>query len=249
MAKYCINSVIVIEELLTEVSTHSAIWTIIVGLLTFFFWSWIKKALKFLKSLVHSGAFSTLKEAFIETRMMQYMFGSTAENPELKRQIWNTFCQWTVSASAPWFWEQCCSLKQMLEMSANAQGLCVHEHQWLLTFSVFVEEVHAEIAKYHRKGWNATDFEHKLQVIAANAAQWIECQSIAGAENIQALREQVLAAPLQKVDHVMELMRAQLVQSQNQQKQSCQLLEDVVAAIQDQTAVLKEGFQLKQTAD
>ena len=137
----------------------------------------------------------------------------------------------------------------MLEMSANAQGLCVHEHQWLLTFSVFVEEVHAEIAKYHRKGWNATDFEHKLQVIAANAAQWIECQSIAGAENIQALREQVLAAPLQKVDHVMELMRAQLVQSQNQQKQSCQLLEDVVAAIQDQTAVLKEGFQLKQTAD
>ena len=184
------------------------------------------------------------------------MFGSTPENPELKRQIWNTFCQWAVSASVPWFWEQCCSLKQKLEMSANAQGLCVHEHQWLLTFSVFVQEVHAEIAKYHRKGWNATDFEHKLQLIAANAAQWIECQSIAGAENIQALREQVLAAPLQKVDHVMELMRAQLVQSQNQQKQSCQLLEDVVgklysleSAITDQTAVLKEGFQLKQTAD
>ena len=184
------------------------------------------------------------------------MFGSTRENPELKRQIWNTFCQWAVSASASWFWEQCCSLKQQLEMSANAQGLCVHEHQWLLTFSVFMQEVHAEIAKYHSKGWDATDFEHKLQLIAANAAQWIECRSVAGPRNIQALREQVLAAPLQKVDHVMELMRAQLVQSKDQQKQSCQLLEDVVGklysledAITAQTAVLKEGFQLKQPAD
>ena len=140
-------------------------------------------------------------------------------------------------------------MKQQLEMSANAQGLCVHENQWFLTFSVFVEEVKAEIVSFRVKGWDVSDWEYKLELITQNAAQWVECQYVAGAEAIAALREQVLSAPLQKVDHVMELLRAQLVQSQNQQAQTSQLLVDVLAAITDQTAVFKEGFKLLQEAD
>lgn len=248
-AKYCINSVMVIEELISEMSHAKLLWTLAIGIVSFFFRSWIKKALKFLKSLMDSGAFTSIKEAFIETRMMQFMFGSIPENPELKRQVWNKFCEWQLGDSVEIFWQNCVALKEQLLMSANAQGFCVHQNQWLLTFSVFVAELQQEIAKCKARGYDLGDWETKFQLIVQHAEQWVECQFVSGSEAICALRQQVTSMPLQKIDHVMSLMRSPLKQSQDQQAQTCQLLEDVVAAVTDQTAVLREGLAIMKTAD
>ena len=216
--------------------------TLAVGIFSFCCRFWIKKGLNFLKSLTKSGVFTSIKEAFIEKRLMSFMFGSIYENPELKRQIWNKFCEWRLNGAIEFFWENCSILKMEMEMSANAQGLCVHQNQWLLHFSVFMSELQQEITKYKIRGWDLGDWETKLELIVQNAEQWVECQFVSGAEAIEALRMQVSEMPIQKIDHVMSLMREQLVQSQNQQGQVCRCLENVVVQLEDLKTILKEAF-------
>ena len=134
------------------------------------------------------------------------------ENHELIRQLHNAFIAWNLGGKRDWMRDQAIGLKNMLIMSANAQSLKIPlPESWLLIFSDFIFELKAEIQKYNMRGWDASEWEYKLQIIRENAGEWSECQFIEGAEAIENLRMHVNAVPIQKADYVLDELRKQTI--------------------------------------
>ena len=230
VGEYIVHSAAIVEDVVSYLSSVRILWLVALALVSLFGKMLIKKALRFMKKSMESGGLRALRESYIEKRMMAYMYASIVENPDLIRQLHNAFHEWNQKKGLfDWFRRQAKSLQTELLMSGNALGLSIHEKQWLLTFSVFIDELKHDIKTYTQQGWDCSAWEAKLRILRDRADEWIECAFVEGPDALCALRQEVTSAPLQKVDHVLSTLRQQIRESMHQNQQVCEMLQDIQA--------------------